>query len=179
MKLDDQLIDENFSCSLKSAHVRFKTGYKDSKMFKRSPLEMFCSRTDLGVLIDSKLKFHSYIRDVIKKNSSITSNLLRVIVCLTLLFIVFSFVSDVRSLFNFGSPIWFTGSVVDLRLLDFLITMSLDEKGFRQFPLFYFNHIASLNLLSISRVDFLKVTLFIILKFSNVYYLSNKITFCF
>ena len=76
------------------------------------------SSRDLGVIIDNELKFHSHIRSIAAKAFGLSSNLLSSTVCRTREFMLNLYLSHVRPLLEFGSCVWNSGYVCDLRLLE-------------------------------------------------------------
>ena len=76
-----------------------------------------CCR-DLGILIDSSLRFHAHVRQMVAKASGLSNNLLRSTLCRSREFMCNLFVVHVRPLLEFGSVVWNTGYVGDSRLLE-------------------------------------------------------------
>ena len=76
------------------------------------------SSRDLGVIIDNELKFHSHIRSIAAKAFGLSSNLLSSTVCRAREFMLNLYLSHVRPLLEFGSCVWNSGYVCDLRLLE-------------------------------------------------------------
>ena len=76
-----------------------------------------CS-ADLGVTVDTSLKFHAHIRQIVNKASGLANNLLRSTLCRSRVFMCNLFKSHIRPLLEFSSTVWCTGYVGDMRLLE-------------------------------------------------------------
>ena len=76
------------------------------------------SSRDLGVLVDSSLKFHAHIRQVVGKAWGLANNLLRSTLCRSREFMCNLFITHIRPLLEFASPVWNTGYVGDSVLLE-------------------------------------------------------------
>ena len=61
------------------------------------------SYRDLGVHVDTKLKFHPHIRETVAKAGGVAANLLMSTVCRTVPFMTAFLVTDVRPLLDFAS----------------------------------------------------------------------------
>ena len=81
-------------------------------------LYVVSSHRDLGVLVDSDLCFHGYIRSVVSKAAGLSMDLMRSTLCRDVDFMVPLFVSHIRPLLGFASSIQNTGFLGDLRLLE-------------------------------------------------------------
>ena len=64
------------------------------------------SYKDLGIMIDSGLKFYAHINAVISKFGAMNNNLLRSTVCRSVEFMFTSYVSHIRPIDECGSCIW-------------------------------------------------------------------------
>jgi hypothetical protein len=73
---------------------------------------------DLGVLVDTTLRFHQHIRNVAGKAGGLASSLMRSTVCREPEFMVSLFVAHVRPLLDYASCVWNTGYLGDSRLLE-------------------------------------------------------------
>ena len=60
---------------------------------------------DLGVLVDSKLRYHNHVRNVVRKVGGLASELLRFTICRTSVSMVSMFVSHIRPIMNFCSNV--------------------------------------------------------------------------
>lgn len=76
------------------------------------------SHIDLGVRIDTDLKFHSHIRETANKAGGIAQNLLKSTVCRSPEFMTFLWKTYIRPVLEYGSCIWNTGFAGDLRLME-------------------------------------------------------------
>ena len=74
--------------------------------------------TDLGVLIDSQLKFHDHVREVARKASGLAQNFLKSTVSRSPEFMLFLWTTHIRPLIEYGSCVWNTGYITDLSLLE-------------------------------------------------------------
>ena len=73
---------------------------------------------DLGVMIDTKLKFHDHIRSVASKAGGVASNLLKSTLCRSRDFMMALYTAHVRPLLEFSSVVWNTGYIGDIKLLE-------------------------------------------------------------
>ena len=76
------------------------------------------SHVDLGVRVDTDLKFHSHIRETANKAGGIAQNLLKSTVCRSPDFMIFLWKTHIRPVLEYGSCIWNTGFIKDLRLME-------------------------------------------------------------
>ena len=76
------------------------------------------SSRDLGITIDSSLRFHIHIRQLVAKAWGLANNLLRSTLCRSKDFMWGLFIAHVRPLLEFSSVVWNTGFVGDSRLLE-------------------------------------------------------------
>lgn len=76
------------------------------------------SHKDLGITVDNTLKFHSHIAVTVKKAAGLANNLLKSTLCRDKDFMVTLFKSHIRPLIEFGSTVWNTGYLNDLKLLE-------------------------------------------------------------
>ena len=81
-------------------------------------IQVVQSHTDLGVLIDSDLKFHKHIAATVRKAASLTQNLLKSTVCRSPDFMMTLFSTHVRPIIEYCSCVWHTRYLGDLRLLE-------------------------------------------------------------
>jgi len=82
------------------------------------PIQSSSSHKDLGVTIESNLKFHQHIRSTVNKAGGISSNLLKSTVCRSADFMIALLISDIRPLTDFCSQLWNLGYLGDLRLVE-------------------------------------------------------------
>ena len=83
-----------------------------------TPLAFVTSHRDLGILVDSNLKYHSHIRTIVNKAMGISYSLLRSTVCRSPDFMLTIFISHIRPLLEYCSPVWNLGYLTDLRMLE-------------------------------------------------------------
>lgn len=76
------------------------------------------SYRDLGVLVDIDLKFHSHIMNRVRFVNCLTNNILSSTVCREAEFIINIYTSHVRPILEYGSSVWNTGYLGDLRQLE-------------------------------------------------------------
>lgn len=103
------------------AHLRdnFDLGPYSSYQVNGKPLCISPSVVDLGITVDLvTLRFHDHIRSVASKAAGLANNLLRSTLCRSPHFMVTLFISHIRPLLEFGSVVWNTGYITDLKLLE-------------------------------------------------------------
>ena len=76
------------------------------------------SYKDLGVTIDSGLKFHAHVNAVIGKAGAMINNLLRSTVCRSVEFMLTLYVSHIRPIIEYGSCVWNVGYLEDERRIE-------------------------------------------------------------
>ena len=76
------------------------------------------SSVDLGVTIDSTLRFHDHIATVVRKAGGLATNLLRSTLNREASFMITLFVSHVRPVIDYCSCLWHTGYTGDLHRLE-------------------------------------------------------------
>ena len=106
------------------------------------------SHRDLGVNVETNLKFHSHIRETVHKAGGVVSSLLKATVCRTPEFMSNIFVSDIRPILDFCSSLWNLGYVGNMRMIE-----SVQRRWTRQIggleELSYEERLKRLNLYSI------------------------------
>ena len=83
-----------------------------------TPIKIVTGHKDLGVFIDSKLRFHQHIHTIVNKASGLASNLLRSTVNRGAPFMTELFISHVRPLLDYCSSVYNVGYLGDSRLLE-------------------------------------------------------------
>ena len=68
-------------------------------------LKLVSSHEDLGVAVDSSMKFHTHISTIVRKASGLANQLLRGTVCRTGDFMIIIFVSHIRPILNYASSV--------------------------------------------------------------------------
>ena len=87
-------------------------------MLNDIPIPSVTSSSDLGVLVDTDLKFHSHIRTVTHKAGSLVYSFLKSTVCRSPEFMVFLLTTHIRPVIEYCSCVWNTGFVQDLKVLE-------------------------------------------------------------
>lgn len=108
----------------KCATIRFQrkacTAPPPEYFISGTKIKVVDSHPDLGVLIDSDLKFHSHILNTAHKAGGLIHSLLKSTVCRSPDFMMSLFCTHVRPIIEYCSCVWFTGYVSDLRVLESL-----------------------------------------------------------
>ena len=76
------------------------------------------SYRDLGIIVDKKLKFHSHVLNTVQKCIGLSNQLLRSTICRSAQFMISMFVSNIRPILEYGSPVWNVGYLGDNRMLE-------------------------------------------------------------
>ena len=84
----------------------------------QSKIQVVQSHTDLGVLVDSDLKFHKHVTSTVCKAAGLTQNLLKSTVCRSPDFMMTLFSTHIRPIIEYCSCVWHTGYKGDLDLLE-------------------------------------------------------------
>ena len=83
-----------------------------------APLKLVKTHRDLGVLVDSSLRFHPHISEVVRKASGLANQILRSTVCRSPIFMVTLFISHIRPILDYCSTVWCQGYLGDVRRLE-------------------------------------------------------------
>ena len=83
-----------------------------------SPIRVTHSHLDLGVTIDSSLKFHNHVSSTVHKAAGLSLNLLKSTVCRSPEFMLALFRSHIRPIIEYCSCVWHTGYLGDIRALE-------------------------------------------------------------
>ena len=103
---------------------------------------------DLGVTVDTELKFHSHVQATAHKASGLSHSLLKATVCRTKEFMLFLLTTHIRPMLEYSSCLWGTGYITDLRLLEKVQRRWTKQvEGLREAS--YADRLESLNLYSI------------------------------
>ena len=79
----------------------------------------FCSsHTDLGVTIDTNLKFHSHISAKVNTANALTNNIFSCTLCRDRDFLLNIYRSIIRPQLEYGSALWNVGYIMDTRLVE-------------------------------------------------------------
>ena len=76
------------------------------------------SHEDLGVVVNSDLKFHGHVRSVAHRAGGLAQNFLKSTVCRSPDFMLFLLTTHIRPIIEYCSCVWQTGYLEDLRLLE-------------------------------------------------------------
>ena len=123
-------------------------------------LDFVDSYKDLGVIIDTSLKFHDHIRTVVGRMGGLLNDLLRSTVCRSRNFMIPLFISHIRPGLEYCSCVWNVGYLGDMRLLESLQRRWTREiEGVGDMP--YTDRLKELELFSIHgrilRIDLIKI----------------------
>ena len=123
------------------------------------PINIVNSHKDLGVVVDTSLKFHVHIKQIVNKAAVLSSNFLKTTLCRSVEFMKTLLASHLRPLLEFASPVWNTGYLGDLRLLESVQRRWTKQIiGMANIP--YSDRLKALNLYSIKgrliRADLIK-----------------------
>ena len=81
-------------------------------------LPVVSSAVDLGILVDTSLRFHEHIRGVVRKAAGLAANLLRSTVCREPEFMTVLYTTHIRPLLEYAPSVWNTGYVGDSQILE-------------------------------------------------------------
>ena len=106
----------------KCAVIRFSMARRDisppTYLLNGQPIQSVDSHLDLGVVVDSDLKFHGHIRSVVHRAGSLAQSYLKSTVCRSPEFMLFLFKTHIRPIIEYCSCVWHSGYIEDLRLLE-------------------------------------------------------------
>ena len=107
----------------KCAVLRFSRGHRDTVpppqyTLNGCRLPTPTSHRDLGVIVDTSLKFHEHINTLSLKVSGLCHSFLKAIVCRSPKLMLFLLTTHIRPVLEYGSCLWHTGFVEDLRKLE-------------------------------------------------------------
>ena len=83
-----------------------------------TPIKAETSAKDLGISVDTSFKFHRHIQEIANKAGGVAGNLLRCTLCRSPDFMKTLFISQVRPILDYCSPLWNTSYLGDVRLLE-------------------------------------------------------------
>ena len=81
-------------------------------------LKMVTVHRDLGIKVDSRLRFHEHVREVVQKAGGLAEDLLHSIVCRSTESMVSLFISHIIPILDFSSIVWRVGYLGDVRLFE-------------------------------------------------------------
>ena len=122
-------------------------------------LSLMDNHRDLGILVDNTLKFPAPIRTTVNKGAGLANNLLQSTLGHSSDFMFAILKSHVRPTLEFGSTVWNTRYLGDMRLLEWVQRRSTKHiHGLAELP--YTDHLKALNLYSVQgrllRADLIK-----------------------
>ena len=88
-----------------------------SYTLNQAQIKLVSSHKDLGVVVNSDLKFHSHARETARKASGLAHNLLRATVCRSPFFMISLFITHIRPIINYCSSVWNSGYIHDIHIL--------------------------------------------------------------
>ena len=103
-----------FSPSSRELHPSGPSPYNISS----DPIDFVAKHKDLGVIIDSSLKFHSHVQRLANVCNGMTTNIFASTLCRDPGFIMNVYVSHVRPKLEYCSVLWNTGYIGDVRILE-------------------------------------------------------------
>ena len=137
----------------KCAVIRFQRKYHNlpspSYHIDGERIRTVDSHTDLGVTVDSTLKFHIHVSNTAQKAGGLAQNILKSTVCRSPEFMLPIFCSHIRPILEYCSCLWHTGYVGDIRMLE-----SIQRRWTKQIEnlshLDYGTRLRTVNLYSVS-----------------------------
>ena len=106
------------------------------------------SSRDLDVLVDTDLRFHSHIRMTASKAYGVSNNILRGTICRSPEFMRAIFISHVRPIIDFCSPVWNLDFIGDTKALESVQRHWTKQiEGYSEIP--YFERLRGVSLFSV------------------------------
>ena len=96
----------------------YNEGDDSGYMLGGAALKLTRTHRDLGVLVDSSLRFHPHVAEIVRKSSGLSNQLLRSTVCRSKNFMITLFISHIRPILDYCSTIWNLGYLGDTRQLE-------------------------------------------------------------
>lgn len=96
----------------------YSDGADSGYMLGGVSLKLVNTHRDLGVLVDSSLRFHPHIAEIVRKSSGLANQLIRSTVCRSPKFMVTLFISHLRPILDYCSTVWNCGYLGDMRKLE-------------------------------------------------------------
>ena len=93
-------------------------GVRSGYFLGDTELSQVQSYRDLGVIVDTSLRFHEHVNNIVRKCSGLASGLLRSTVCRSRDFMLSVFISHIRPLMDYCSTVWNMGFLCDCRKLE-------------------------------------------------------------
>ena len=98
--------------------AKYESGDRSGYFVDGRELKLVKSHKDLGVVVDSSLKFHQHIDSIVGKAAGLANQLLRATVCREPGFMVSLFVSHIRPLLDYCATVWNLGFICDTKKLE-------------------------------------------------------------
>ena len=137
----------------KCVMIRFQRRYHQlpppSYNIEGDPIQLVDSHVDLGVTVDSSLKFHLHILRTAQKAGGLAQNIMKATVCRSPEFMLTIFISHIRPLLEYCSCLWHTGYARDVRLLE-AVQRRWTKRIESMSELDYGTRLTRLNLFSVS-----------------------------
>ena len=115
---------------------------------------------DLGITIDTSLKFHKHVSSIVCKASAVANNLLKCTVNRDVKFMSTLYISQIRPLLEYNSAVWNLGYIGDVKALESVQRRWTKCIGGLE-NLQYFDRLKALNLFSVRgrllRHDLIKI----------------------
>ena len=106
----------------KCAVLHFSRPYRDlmpaTYFLDGQPIPNADFHEDLGIIVDTDLKFHRHVQSVSHKAGGLAQNFLRSTICRSPKFMLFLLTTHIRPIIEYASCVWHTGFQGDLRLLE-------------------------------------------------------------
>ena len=106
----------------KCAVLRFSRGLRDTPRahytLNGRCLPTPSSHSDLGVIVDDTLKFHEHIDSLTHKVAGLCHSFLKAFICRSPKLMLFLLTTHIRPVLEYGSCLWHTGFVGDMRKLE-------------------------------------------------------------
>ena len=83
-----------------------------------TPIPVRDTAVDLGITLDSSLKFHQHIANIVNKAGGVMQNILKATINRDATFMVPLFTTHVRPLLEYSSALWNLGYIGDIKLLE-------------------------------------------------------------
>ena len=103
---------------LSFCRLRFDAPQRSQYYLGGDPIPNVDDFRDLGIRIDSSLKFHLHIGEIVKRANGVSYGILKGTACRSPSFMREVFITHIRPILEWGSVVWFTGYVGDIRLLE-------------------------------------------------------------
>ena len=98
--------------------ARYEDGDHSGYTLGSASLKLVKTHRYLGVLIDSTLRFHPHIAEVVRKSSGLSNQILRSTVCRSPIFMITLFISHIRPILDYCSTVWNHSYLGDVRRLE-------------------------------------------------------------